>query len=94
MIYYINHAPAWVILILFAVVSITVMFILHKIFRAFLDKFTPGYKADLALNIHNSVSTLLALIVAFSLVQAVATYKATEHIIRAEAVRINNLDRL
>ena len=94
MVYYINHAPAWVILVLFAVVSIAVMLVLHKIFRAFLDKFTPGYEADLALNIHNSISTLLALIVAFSLVQAVATYKATEHIIRAEAVRINNLDRL
>jgi hypothetical protein len=66
MIYYINHAPAWVILILFAMVSIGLMLILHKIFRAMLDKFAPGYKADLALNIHNSVSTLLALIVAFS----------------------------
>jgi hypothetical protein len=94
MIRYIEHSPAWVLLILFAVVSIALMLIFHKIFRALLDKFAPGYKADLALNIHTSVSTLVALIVAFSLVQAVATYKQTEHIIRQEAVRINNLDRL
>ena len=92
--YYINHAPAWALLLLFAVVSISLMIVFHKIFRALLDRYAPGYKADLALNIHNSLSTLLALIIAFSLVQAVATYKATEHIVRQEAVRINNLDRL
>jgi len=94
MMYYINHAPAWALLLLFAAVSITLMLVLHKIFRAMLDRYAPGYKADLALNIHNSLSTLLALIIAFSLVQAVATYKQTEHIVRQEAVRINNLDRL
>ncbi|MEI7568671.1 MAG: hypothetical protein WCJ34_04420 [Alcaligenaceae bacterium] len=94
MMYYINHAPAWALLLLFAVVSISLMIVFHKIFRALLDRYAPGYKADLALNIHNSLSTLLALIIAFSLVQAVATYKATEHIVRQEAVRINNLDRL
>ncbi len=94
MIYFINHSPAWLLLILFAVISICVMLLFHGIVRSFLDKYVPGYKADFAINIHNSLSTILALIVAFSMVQAVATYKQTEHIIRQEAVRINNLDRL
>lgn len=94
MIYMINHLPAWQLLILFAAISICLMFFFHKIVRFFLDKYVPGYKSDLAINIHNSVSTILALIVAFSMVQAVATYKQTEHIVRQEAVRINNLDRL
>lgn len=94
MIYVINHSPPWLLMILFAIASVAAMVILHKFFRFLLDKFVPGYKPDLAINIHNSVSTILALIVAFSLVQAVSTYKQTEHIVRQEAVRINNLDRL
>jgi hypothetical protein len=94
MIYWINHSPAWLLLIIFAAISICLMFVFHEIVRYFLDKYSPGYKSDFAINIHNSVSTILALIVAFSMVQAVATYKQTEHIIRQEAVRINNLDRL
>jgi hypothetical protein len=94
MMYFVGHLPAWILLVVFAAASIILMLVFHKIFRAVLDAFTPGYKADLALNIHNSVSTLLALIIAFSLVQAVATYKQTEHIVRQEAVRMNNLDRL
>jgi hypothetical protein len=90
----INHSPSWVLLILFALVSICVMFVFHSIVRAGLDTFCPGYKPDFAINIHNSLSTILALIVAFSMVQAVATYRATEHIIKKEAVTLNNLDRL
>jgi len=94
MIYLLNHSPPWLLIIIFSVLVIACMLILHKVIRLLLDKYTPGYKDTLALNIHNSVSTLLALIVAFSLVQAVSTYRQTEHIIRQEAVRINNLDRL
>jgi hypothetical protein len=94
MIYLINHSPPLLLIIIFSVLVIVCMLLLHKIIRLFLDKYSPGYKDALALNIHNSVSTLLALIVAFSLVQAVSTYRQAEHIIRQEAVRINNLDRL
>ena len=94
MMYYINHSPSWLLLILFAIFSIVVMLVFHKIVRAVLDKVTPGYKGDFAINIHNSVSTILALIIAFSLVQAVSTFKQVEHIVRQESVRINNLDRL
>lgn len=94
MVYLINHSPPWLLLILFSALTIVSMMILHKIVRSLLDKYAPGYKDALALNIHTSVSTLLALIVAFSLVQAVSTYRQAEHIVRQEAVRINNLDRL
>ena len=85
MLYLINHSPPWLLLILFCVLTIIFMLILHKIIRSLLDKYTPGYKDTLALNIHT---------LAFSLVQAVSTYRQAEHIVRQEAVRINNLDRL
>ncbi len=94
MIHYINHWPIWMLLLSFAAASIALMFILHKLFRALLDKFVPGHKADLAINIHTSISTLAGLIVAFCLVQAVSTYRQTESVVRQEAVRINSLDRL
>jgi len=94
MLYLINHSPPWLLLIVFCVLTIIFMLILHKIIRSLLDKYTPGYKDTLALNIHTSISTLLALILAFSLVQAVSTYRQAEHVVRQEAVRINNLDRL
>jgi len=94
MIYFINHLPPWLLIIFFSVLIVICMLILHKVIRLLLDKYYPEYKDALALNIHNSVSTLLALIVTFSLVQAVSTYRQAEHIIRQEAVRINNLDRL
>ena len=90
----IYNLPGLVQLVIFAVAALALMFIHHKIVRVLLDKNFPGFKSDLALNIHTSVSTTLALIVAFSLVQAVSTYKQADHIIRQEAVRINNLDRL
>lgn len=94
MIHYINHWPIWMLLLSFAAASIALMFILHTLFRALLDKFVPGHKADLAINIHTSISTLAGLIVAFCLVQAVSTYRQTESVVRQEAVRINSLDRL
>lgn len=94
MIHYINHWPSGMLLLAFAAASIALMFILHKMFRVLLDKFVPGHKADLAINIHTSISTLAGLIVAFCLVQAVTTYRQTESIVRQEAVRINSLDRL
>jgi hypothetical protein len=94
MIHYINHSSGWLLLLSFAAASIALMFILHKIFRVLLDKFVPGHKADLAMNIHTSVSTLAGLIVAFCLVQAVTTYRQTDYIVRQEAGRINSLDRL
>ncbi|MBT8558553.1 DUF4239 domain-containing protein [Polynucleobacter paneuropaeus] len=94
MIYLINHSPPWLLIVLFSVLVVVSMLLMHKVIRLLLDKYTPGYKDALALNIHNSVSTLLALVVAFSLVQAVSTYRQVEHIVRQESVRINNLDRL
>lgn len=94
MIHYINHWPSGMLLLAFAAASIALMFMLHKMFRVLLDKFVPGHKADLAINIHTSISTLAGLIVAFCLVQAVTTYRQTESIVRQEAVRINSLDRL
>ncbi|MFZ6753865.1 hypothetical protein ACO0KY_10880 [Undibacterium sp. Dicai25W] len=90
----IYNLPGLVQLAIFAVAALALMFVQHKITRIFLDKFFSGYKSDLALNIHTSVSTTLALIVAFSLVQAVTTFKQADQAVRQESVRINNLDRL
>jgi hypothetical protein len=91
---FLAHLPVWLLVIVFAIFSILGMFIFHGLVRFCLAKYTPGYKSDLALNIHTSVSTLLALIVAFSIVQTVANFRQSEHIVKQEAVRINNLDRL
>ena len=86
--------PDDVILLIFMGITLVSMWALHHVFRLMLRRFMTPESFELNVNIHESIVTIITLVLAFSLVQVIDNMHQVDAQASKEAAYINNLDRL